>query len=120
MGPHWGGRRERGGPQEAERGLRYINLGATVANHRLPLSHRSTLQAATHLTMSWLAVKKKKKKKVCIYIRVQLQYSTAEYNYIKSHQNTFLTCLNRVLQVIQKENLKLRDSKYVSKNSLWL
>lgn len=41
MGPHRGG----GGPgaREAERGFRYINLSATVANHRLPASHHGSL-----------------------------------------------------------------------------
>lgn len=37
------------GAREAERGFRYINLSATVANHRLPLSHHSTLQPLAQL-----------------------------------------------------------------------
>lgn len=45
------------GGTEAERGFHYINPSATVANHRLPLSHHSTFQPFCSLSMSWLVIK---------------------------------------------------------------
>lgn len=85
------------GAQEAERRFRYINLSATVANHRLPLSHHGTLQTCGHL-MSWLVTESQQI--LCLKAR------ETKPNFSISHKFRALTCFN---QLIRKSTKSLKD-----------